>query len=61
MESADQGLLADEAIAEADTGFMWVKRFPGPPIMYVMGVIVFAFVPSLCHSMITFKPLNGEA
>ena len=33
------------AIAEADSGLTWVKIDPGPPIMYVMGVIVLALVP----------------
>lgn len=53
---------ADAAVAEVDLDLTWVKRGPGSPTHHVhdmMGVIVFALVPSLCcHSLVAFKPIN---
>lgn len=40
VESADHGLPTDAAVAEADYGLTWVKRDPGPHIIYVVHVSV---------------------
>lgn len=57
FEPAIQGLLAATATAKADSCLTWVKRGSGPYIMYMMGVIAFTLVPSLCYSLAAFKPL----
>lgn len=40
--SPDDGLPEETAVAEVDLELTWVQRCPGPPIVNVFGVIVFA-------------------
>ncbi len=37
----ESAVTVDAAIAKNDSSFTWVKRGPGPPTMYVVGVIVY--------------------
>lgn len=54
-DSTVRGLAVDAGIIEDEAGLEWVKRSPGPPIVYVTGILVLAIVLLLCHSLATFK------